>query len=90
MISAFGERTPAGMPISSPLRTAIALLLQAWDYALESRRNVWDFAVEIAELRSAGLTMVDLRWLLSQGYALHAVEETKPEAAQRRFGRPGQ
>jgi hypothetical protein len=46
--------------------------------------------VEISELRSAGLTTVDLHWLVTKGYVMHAVEETRPESQQRLFGRIGE
>ena len=36
------------------LRRALALLLQGYDYGQELGRPVWEFAVEIAELKAAG------------------------------------
>jgi hypothetical protein len=70
-------------------RAALRLLLQAWDYAEMGHRHPWDFAVEIVDLRAAGLTTAELRLLFCQGQVEHAVEETKPGANHRRFGTRG-
>jgi hypothetical protein len=43
-------------PQSTPLRSALGLLLQAWEYAEDCERDAWDFAVEIHSLRQHGLT----------------------------------
>jgi hypothetical protein len=63
-------------------------LAEARDYAGDAHRDVWDFAVEIAGLTALGLTVSDLRWLVSKGYVEHACEVTKPDDPVRRF-RPG-
>ncbi len=66
---------------------ALALLLQAHDYALELGQDSWDMAVELEILRSAKLSNSDLRWLLAKGYIDHAVEATGAEDAARHFRR---
>jgi hypothetical protein len=71
------------------LRSAFELLLQAYKYAEECERDPWDFAVEMAELRDAGLTTADLRWLFCKRYVQHAAELTRPGAKSRKFGKPG-
>src|SRR5262245_53039047 len=67
----------------------LTLLLEAAETAQELQRDVWDFAVEIHNLRSAGLTSNNLRWLLCKGYADHAIETTRPQAARRTFQAAG-
>jgi hypothetical protein len=47
---------------------AFAQLLEAAFYAQNLQKPVWEFAVEIESLRSAGLTTNDLYWLSSKGY----------------------
>ena len=45
------------------VRQALRLLLDAADYADDLGRDFWDFALVIRELRAAGLSDNDLRWL---------------------------
>ena len=49
--------------------------------ANELRRDLWDFAVEVHNLRAAGLTDNELRWLVCNDYVEHAIETTRPHAA---------
>jgi hypothetical protein len=67
------------------MKRAFSLLLQAHEYVLESGRDRWDFAVEIGSLREFGLTNNDLRWLLYNKYAHHAVEVTASDDDRRLF-----
>ena len=73
----------------APLLTALLQLLRARECARACQRPIWDFAVEISELRAAGLTITDLRCLACQGYMQHAAERTRPGMDARVFGRPG-
>jgi hypothetical protein len=76
----------ATTPETSPaILRAIALLLQAHDYALKVGRDPWEFAVEILILRKAGSTHSDLRWLLCREYVDHATEITAQEDPRRVF-----
>ena len=68
---------------------ALTLLLQAFEYAHELDRSVWDFAVEIGELRKAGFTTSGLRWLVCKGFAEHAREIKPPDGGGRTFRRRG-
>lgn len=70
--------------------TALAALLRAYDYAEEFRRPVWDFAVEMNDLRAAEFTASDLRWLVCRGYVEHAVEATPEKGGQRLFRPAGE
>src|SRR5262245_24013350 len=74
-------------PMTDRLRAALALVRQAADLAGQRRRDVWQYAVEIAVLRDAGLNPSELRWLVDGSYLAHAVETTTPRAAARSFVR---
>jgi hypothetical protein len=86
MKSSDRRRTPPENRLGPQLKAALLLLLRGWELASKGRRDMWELAVEIAELRKVGLTTVDLHWLLSKGYVQHAIEETKPGSAHRQFG----
>src|SRR5689334_15976280 len=50
--------------IAPRFHAALLPLLEAYKYARELERCIWDFALEIRVLRAAGLTHSDLRWLV--------------------------
>ena len=58
------------------LQPALALLLEGSYLTLDASRDDWEFAVEIADLQSVGLSKNAIRWLIHKGYARHAVETT--------------
>lgn len=64
---------------------ALRLLRDAQDAAQTEGRDIWHFAVEIEQLRSAGLSHTDLRRLLCWGLLEHARERTPGGARQRIF-----
>jgi hypothetical protein len=76
---------PTVPSVLASYQPGLTLLLEAAELAQELQRDVWDFALEIHNLRSAGLTSNNLRWLLCNGYAEQAIETTRPQAAQRTF-----
>jgi hypothetical protein len=63
----------------------LLLLREARAAAHAAERDVWEFAVEVRELRAAGLSHTDLRWLLATGQAEHGVERVAAGGRQRRF-----
>ncbi|MGF1583445.1 MAG: hypothetical protein ACFCD0_29345 [Gemmataceae bacterium] len=71
--------------VQGPIRLALTLLHRAYRYAVEIEADVWDFAVEIHELRRAGLTNSEFRWLLACHYVNHAEEITEAGDEQRAF-----
>ena len=75
----------AGTRISRRGCGALGLLLEAYHYALELDRNVWDFAVEVDDLRAAGLTSSDFRWLVCKGFVEHGREITQAGETVRGF-----
>jgi len=88
MEQALGCVNASAASLPPRLRSALCLLLQAWDYAEDCQRDAWDFAVEIQRLRQQGLTHSDLRWLLCKGLTKHGTENTLPADKERSF-RPG-
>ena len=85
------DRVPKGPDGAVPPRAIAGLLqlLNAMDYARDVQRPSWDFAVEIEELRAAGLVNSDLRWLVCKAYAEHAVETTPVGSKRRSFATEG-
>jgi hypothetical protein len=66
---------------------ALLLLVEAYEYAQELDRDVWDFAVEIDTLRQAGYSNNEFRWLVCKCFADHAPETTLPGSEARTFSR---
>jgi len=76
---------PTGLPPLPAVQTALQILLDASRRAAELQRPRWEFAVEIHELRAAGVPTSTLRWLVCQAYAQHAQETTGPRDVTRQF-----
>jgi hypothetical protein len=76
---------PSKLLYRPEFRAGFRLLLQAHDYARDTKRDLFDFAVEIAELHAVGLNNNDLRWLVCKRYARHADESTYRGASRRTF-----
>jgi hypothetical protein len=64
---------------------ALRLLSEAWLAARSQRQDVWQFAVEIEQLRALGLSYTDVRCLLYWNYLEHAQERTTARSSQRIF-----
>lgn len=60
-------------------------LLRAHEFAQETVREVWDFAVEIEVLQVFGMSANDFRWLTCKQYVKHAQETTLPSGCARTF-----
>lgn len=75
--------------LSDKLKRALATLLEAYGYTLDTECDRWDFAVPIRGLRKLGLTEADLRWLVRKGYVQHAREVTVPGDDGRAFRSTG-
>src|SRR5258707_6294425 len=69
------------------MQAALTVLLEAYESAKELQRPAWDFAVDIRDLRAAGLASNALRSLLCLGYLKHGIEQTRPGAKHRAFCR---
>lgn len=82
------EPVAAAPQTAAALRPGLLLLLQAWRWAAECRRDPWEFAVSVSELKAAGLNHAHLRWLVCHGYVEHARERTLSQEKQRSFVKP--
>jgi hypothetical protein len=82
-----GDSADRGLNLSpSPdFHAAIEVLYRARQYAENTRRDVWDFAVEASVLQRYGLTSADLRWLVCKGFVLHGSELSRPGSSIRSF-----
>ena len=85
------NKTPAAAPVirlggpQSIVAEGLRLLLSAHDYANHTATELWQFALETDELRRAGLTNNEFRWLLVKGYVKQAQEITLPGDDKRSF-----
>lgn len=78
-----------GIKVVRRFQVALAILLEAYDYAQKLRRPVWDFAVQNRILLTEGLTTSDLRWLVCREFVEHAAEQTRTGQNHRVFHRTG-
>ena len=72
--------------LSRSIARAIYRLWKAGRYAAETGRDIWEFAVSIAELRRDGISDSDLRWLVCRGYLEHA-NEIAATCSERKYDR---
>lgn len=71
--------------VSPEIEAALELLRRSTSYAEDVRQDVWQFAIEIGQLREIGLSDSAMRWLLCRGEVLHADEVTKLGESHRSF-----
>jgi hypothetical protein len=73
------DEHPDWLPTNAAQRMtrALSLLVDGMYYTEDLGCGAWEFALSIAELRAAGLSDNDLRWLLRKGYVKHAIEITQ-------------
>ncbi len=86
------RKSPVGAPagiLAPRIQAALVQLIEAYRYAQDVDRDVWDFAVEMGSLSALGLTRSDLRWLVCKGYVEHAREVTQPGEGGRAFRSTG-
>jgi len=79
--------TRPSSPLFSPaVQFTLNCLQQAFDCAATLHHPTWEFAVESDYLRSAfALSQTEIRWLIGNGYAEHALEITECDESTRRF-----
>lgn len=85
IIREFKSSTAAHDPRIEKTHPGLGLLYRAYHYALDVSRDPWEFAVEIDELRAAGMNHSDFRWLLCKGYLEHAREAPAAGSGRRQF-----
>jgi hypothetical protein len=74
--------------LTSQQLRGLALLREAREAAEAAQTDVWEFALEIAQLHTAGLSNTDLRQLLCCDLIKSGVETFRPDAARRSFRCP--
>ena len=70
-------------------RRSLEDLLSAHEHAQHVNIDQWQFAVELSELRSAGLSRTEIRRLIHEGLVEHAFETTDAKDGDREFRPPG-
>ena len=83
------RKPPSPDLLPAAARPALEELSLAFHSAHALGKSIWDFAVELEELRFLGLTNAGLRFLVSRGLAEHAAETTPIGASDRSFRRTG-
>lgn len=71
--------------ISRKFQPAVAVLLEAVDYATKTSGKRWEFAVGVRELMRLGLSANDLRFLVRLKYIDHATEVMTAGGTGRQF-----
>jgi hypothetical protein len=64
---------------------ALEHLLEALDTARDVAHDIWDFALDLAGLRAAGVSDSELRWAVVVGYVDHRMETTRAGEIGRSF-----
>ena len=80
-----GNGLSASLEPPSKKEMFLAPLLMAVRYADDLGRSVWDFAVDLGELRALGATINDLRWLVAR--AMWSIVSNSLAPAVRHGGR---
>lgn len=76
---------PSEPVVSARLRTGLEVLWTAAKYAQSTGFKDHDFAVELDDLLSIGMSRNDIRWLVAKAYVAHVREVAADERGQRRF-----
>ena len=67
------------------VRPFMSLLRHAYFYARQSNSDVWEFAMELEQVKSAQISVSDLRWLVRMRLVDHALEVTCLNDSARKF-----
>lgn len=70
---------------SDVLSKAISMLYRELSYAADAKRDIWDFSIDLADFKAANILNSELRWLLAQGYIVHAQELSQASEPGRKF-----
>src|SRR5438067_293599 len=63
-----GSATELPVVLKEMLKGGLALLWRSFEYARDLHTVGWEFAVGCDALHEAGLSAIDLRWLIARGY----------------------
>ena len=77
--------SPTDHSIPQRARRSLELLRDAFEYARQSNCDLWEFAIELEQIKQPGISISDLRWLARMDLVQHAVEVTAYNDGQRRF-----
>lgn len=72
---------------AQPLGIALRMLIRAYQYAVDTKVDRWEYAISISEFRYAGVMISELRWLLYSGSAIHARETVYANGQYRKYTR---
>jgi hypothetical protein len=78
-------KNPSVGTVTAGAWKGLLLLREARAAAQTAGRDLWEFAVEVRELRAVGLSHTDLRRLLAAGLTEHRAERTQVAGARRCF-----
>jgi hypothetical protein len=70
--------------LQNMLKGGLALLWRGFEYARDLDSDIWEFAVKGDALCKAGLSEIDLRWLISRGYVKFS-PNSDPARCQEQF-----
>jgi hypothetical protein len=76
---------PDGRPLPPTAERMLGLLRRAVQYAEQLNCSAREFAVQLSDVRAAGVKASDLRWLLASGQVPHLIESTRPNSKRRSF-----
>jgi hypothetical protein len=79
------SRSPISMRQFESMKGGLEYLWRSNFYARDVNRDAWDFAVDYDELAEKGLTELQLRWLVANGFVAHAQEISRLDDDPRRF-----
>lgn len=87
--AALVDESAVQLPSGRSAEAGLALLFQARESARRLNEDPWEFAVEIDELKAAGMTVNDLRWLMISDFLDHASDVSTAESVARQFREAG-
>jgi hypothetical protein len=80
------SRTCGEIPVvlKEALRGGLSLLWRGFEYARDLDAKTWEFAVDCNALYQAGMSAIDLRWLIARGY-IQSAPNSVPSGGQAPF-----
>ncbi len=75
-------------PNASGVHIGLARMAEAFDCADNLCCDVWQFALKLETVLSAGMSHSELRWLAFKGYVAHGIEVTAVHDTVRTFRAP--
>ena len=82
-VNGSGQRSSVSTNLRIRCQTMLKLFVDAYDFANDLHRPLWDFALDFTALKSRGVSINDLRWLVWQDFIEHGRDMTRPGDAVR-------